>query len=210
MCIYRDVVSLNTDLEFHLNTGNSMKLDGHEAKVQIKEGDTKNIKFLKCSTDLGIELIPQVMLRFKFVFSASRDPLSSTEIYNYNKTLWCNETETVVQDGNWIVIREENACFLILTDFGTLDNGYYRCIVYFPNGNFPYNDDLSHSVSLLSQSELKASQHIFNLIFVITIVVGSLLAAFILIPISVYTLYSLHSCRRRRQAPIQGIIIYSI
>lgn len=198
------ISSLITDLEFHLNTGTSVKLDGHEAKFQIKEGGRNNI--FKCSADFGNELIPQAMPRFKFVFSTSQDPLSSTA-EDYDKTLWCNETETVVQDGNWIVGREENACFLILTDFGTVDNGYYRCIVYFPNSNSPYNDDVSHSVSVLSQSKLKVSQHIINLIFVITIIVGSLLAAFILIPVSAYAFHSLYNCRQRPvpQLPNQGI-----
>ena len=140
------------------------------------------------------------------MFSASQDLQSNTTEDN-TKTMWCNETETVVQDGNWIVSHEENSCFLILTDFGAVDNGYYHCIVYFPNSNSPYNDDPSLSVSLFSQSELKPSQPIINLIFVITIVVGSLFAASILIPISAYYLYK---CRPRPRPPNPGIHIYLI
>lgn len=172
-------------------------LGGSEKNFQAKQITTDDDKqvTLNCSSGLQDHQTP---LRFKFVFSRTvQDQMSINE--EYDRTVWCNETnDGKTPYSNWEIIRLDDACLLRLTEFSQMDNGTYGCILYHPDSNSHYNDDLSNTIYLIAPSDTKPASAILNVIFVVTITVGALIGSSIILIVSVYAIYSY---RKRRVGP---------
>ena len=183
-----------SDLELNLDDDSRvtmLSLGGAERKFQVKEITTDdNSVILNCSSGLQDQLTP---LRFKFVFSTTlQDRLSINE--EYNKTAWCNETsDGTIPYPNWKITRQGDACILHLKEFSQADNGTYGCILYYPDSNSHYGNDLSNTIQLIAPSDTKLAS--FGIIFVVGLTIGSLFVFFILSAVSVYALHSTY-CKR--------------
>ena len=90
----------------------------------------------------------------------------------------------------WKITREDNACILHLVE---LDNGTYGCILYYPDSNSHYGNDLSNAIRLIAPSDINPAS--FGIIFVISLAIGSLFVFFIVSAVLVYGLYSAYRVR---------------
>lgn len=164
-------------------------LGGSKKNFQAKQitTDDNNQVTLNCSSGLQDHQTP---LRFKFIFSrTAQDQMSINE--EYDRTVWCNETnDGTTPYPNWEITRLDDACLLRLTEFSQMDNGTYGCILYYPDSNSHYNDDLSNTIHLISASDTKPASAILNVIFVVTITIGTLIGSSIVLIVSVYAFYS--------------------
>lgn len=174
--------------------------DGKETKFQVKDDSSVT---LNCSIDFPDQL-SVTGTKLNFAFWSSTDPLSSTD--NYNKTLSCDEA-TPSQDGNWVITRSGNTCYLTI-NFSSADNGQYVCYTYIPNDNAPYNSDRSNTISLLSATKLQPSTVNPQTLGLIVTVVIAVLIAFIVVSVLVFLFISAHfGYKFIRQHQTQGILL---
>lgn len=147
-------------------------------------GRAENIKVLNgsdvtvtCSS--GLEYIANSSdLPTIFAFTAQGDT-------NITKYMECGQDNTLMNDGDWIIARQNSPqydCLLTLINFDQNDVGKYLCAAFLPRDNSVYEDWSKSSVSLsMKEPEPPSGPETNNVIIIILVVSIAIPVSFMLL-----------------------------